>query len=514
MSLATSLSRILGYLRDSLGGALFGVGWLSDAFVVAFRVPNLLRDLLAEGALSSALVPALVHEEHERGKAAFWRLAALALNALIAVSGALVLLGWLSAPWLVDLLAPGFRQQAGQTELTVTLVRILFPFLTLMAMAAIFMAALNAQRRFAPGAYAPLFLNLTMIAFGLWAYGHPDWGMEAQVKFWAWGALAGGLAQCAFQVPFAMRLGFKPRWAWPFSDRAVNKLARQMLPAIVGQSATQLNLLISQVLASMLAAGSATYLYYGNRMMQLPLGVFGVAVATAALPELAAHHSRQDPDAFKGALGYGLRLVLFVSLPAAVGLIILANPIHVLLFRWGRLGLPEALLAAKASVAYAWGIVFFAAAKVLVNAFYARSEGRVAVWVGLGGVLLNIILNIALYKPLGFVGLALGSSLSALVQVLVLLYLMRRRLGRMLRQELLKDLEKVIVCAAAMGMVLKLALTGLNYNLDIGAALERSRVLWQTPLLIGLGLTVYLGLAHALKVNYLRDLWSRKRGVA
>jgi putative peptidoglycan lipid II flippase len=510
MSLATGLSRILGLVRDKLSAYFFGAGWVSDAFIMAFRIPNLLRDMLAEGALSAAFVPAMTKERQARGKEGAWRLASLMLNSMIMLMAALTLLGVIFSPALVGAMAGGFKARPEQFELTVLLTRILFPFLSMMVFSSLLMGILISRNHFVTGAIAPVFLNLTMLLVGLLIYFCQQLPPERKVLIWAGGYLAAGLVQFLVHVPPVLREGFRWRLAWPFKDAGVKKIWGQLLPAVLGQSSTQINLWINSWLASNMAIGSVSYIYYGNRMMQLPLGIFAVAISTAVLPTLSSQHGSEDRQAFKKTLGFGMRLTLFITLPAAAGLILLSEPINVLLFKGGLFGIQDALNAAAACRLYSVGIIFAALIKVLVPAFYAREEASLAVKVSMLGVLVNLGASFALKDSLGFRALALATTLSLFFQAALLVWLLRRRLGSLLREEMLVDFLKIVACTLLMCLTVWASGLWLRQGLDPAQIYSRWHLFEEVLLGIGLACLVYFPLAHAWGVDYLAPLLARR----
>jgi putative peptidoglycan lipid II flippase len=514
MSLATTLSRILGYGRDMVSAHLFGAGGVSDAFVVAFRLPNLFRDLFAEGALSAAFVPALTRERL-RGEAGAWALAAHMFNALAIALGLLVLGGILGARWFLPVVAPGFSADPSTFQLALRLTQILFPFIGFMGFAALFMGMLHSHRQFFLPALAPAMMNVVMISFGFWVCPRLGPLPEQQIIGWALGALAGGAAQWLIQVPSAWRAGFRWRWAWPWQHAGVRRVIKAMGPAVLGQSATQVNLVVNTILASMLAAGSVTYLYYGNRLMQLPLGIFGVAIASAVLPDLAQHHAQAQWGQFRRTVAYGLKLTLFVTLPAMLGLILLSLPIHVLLLHGGRFDLEATRATAWASVAYTAGVVFAAWVKVLVPAFYAIEKPALPVKVAMATMGLNLGLNLLLWRSLGYLGLASVASVGMLVQALLLLGLLKGQVGGFWttqdwadsRRMGLAALSMVAVLLGAMG-VLQALWPGWTVGVDGRAALGLA-----VFGLIALGMLCYGGVAWALGLGELlpKRFWPRRQ---
>jgi putative peptidoglycan lipid II flippase len=509
MSLATATSRILGLARDQMIAYFFGSGLISDAFFMAFRIPNLLRDLLAEGALSAAFVPAMTRERQLHGKEGAWRLASLMLNGLILLMAALVLLGMIFSPQFVHLMAPGFEQRPEQYHLTVYLTRLLFPFLAMMVFSSLLMGILISRNHFVTGAIAPVFFNLTILISGVGLYFFArQMPPEKKVILWAWGYLAAGLVQFLVHVPPVLKEGFHWKWAWPFGDPGVKRIWGQMRPAILGQSGTQINLWVNSVMASSMVVGSLTYLTDGNRMMLLPLGIFAVAISTAVQPTLTNQHVSEDSQAFKKTLGYGLRLTLFITLPAAAGLVLLSQPINVLLFRLGKNSLQDALNIADACTLYSIGIVFAAFVKVLGPAFYAREEASVPEKISVIGVVINISISLLLKDALGFRALALASTLTNISQAAMLVWLLRRRLGPLVRSEILEDFTKILLCTMVMGFAVWGAQWALERGVDPSQLYMRGRTVLagEVIALMLVAGAVYFPLSHALGLDYLGAL--------
>jgi len=409
----TFVSRILGYIRDSINAALFGAGWVADAYFVAFRIPNLLRDLVGEGALSAALVPTLTRTFARKGSGEVNKLSSAMLT-IVALGGLVfIVLGIMLAPAIVSVLAPGFRAMPEKFALTVSLTRWLLPFIVFISLAAVVMGLLNARQRFGPPAFAPVALNLCIIISAVLIV--PYFGNSPQTQIYGWtiGVLLGGLAQWLVQIPAARGLGFKyePRVRHP----GVGEVGRLMAPALAGYSVAQIHLLVNTILASLLAEGSVAYLYYGNRLMQLPLGVFGVALSTVALPLVSKAFATGRPGHASKPLNHALALTAFTVLPASAGLIALAGPINGLLFRFGRFDSHAVEMTAAVSIAYAVGIVGHALTRVLTPAFYAAGKPAIPVRVAIVSVVANALLSIALMMRLGVIGLPLSTSLVALV---------------------------------------------------------------------------------------------------
>jgi len=428
---ATLLSRVLGLVREQVMASWFGAGFASDAFNVAFRIPNLLRDLFAEGAMSSAFVPTFTEYQHTRGPDEAWGFGRQLMVTLFAVLCALCAIGWILAPWLVRAFAPGFDQIPGKLELTILLTRIMLPFLPMVALAAAAMGMLNANGRFAAPALAPAFLNFLMIAVGLAlipvcrSLGQPP------ILAMAFGVVVGGLGQFAWQVPALYRLGFRLRWEWPREHPGVRRVALLMVPATIGLAATQLNLLFSTLIASLLPQGSVSWLWYAFRLMQLPIGVFGVALATVSLPSLSRAAVARDMTALKTTLSATVRLVFLLTIPAAVWLAVMARPVIALLYEHGRFGPQDTLKTAGALGMYCVGLPAFAAVGIFTRTFYALGDTRTPVRASFVSVAVNIALNLLLMRPLGHFGLALATSVTSIVNLLQLALALRGSVGRL-----------------------------------------------------------------------------------
>ncbi|MGH7743007.1 MAG: murein biosynthesis integral membrane protein MurJ, partial [Candidatus Eiseniibacteriota bacterium] len=401
---ATMLSRVFGLMREQMMAILFGAGLATDAFNVAFRIPNLLRDLFAEGAMSSAFVPTFTEALHRRGEADAWALGRQLMAVLALVLFALCAIGWWFAPWLVRAFASGFAAVPGKLELTVTLTRIMLPLLPLVALAAVAMGMLNARGQFSIPALAPALMNLGMIVFGIAlipvckSLGWPP------ILAMAFGVVIGGLLQFGTQLPPLFRLGFRIGRPWPVRHPGVERVARLMTPATIGLAATQINLLVSTQIASLLPQGSVSWLWYAFRLMQLPIGVFGVALATVSMPALARAAVENDMPALKRTLSATLRLVFLLTLPAALWMAVMSRPIIALLYEHGRFHAGDTAQSAGALIMYCVGLPAFAAVGVMTRTFYALGETRVPVQASFVSVALNLGLNLLFIGPLRGLG--------------------------------------------------------------------------------------------------------------
>ena len=448
---ATLTSRVLGLVRDQVLAYLFGAGNAMDAFNVATRIPNLLRDLFAEGAMSAAFVPAFMRRLTRDGRVAAWRLGNQLLNALMLVTGAFVLAGMLFAEPLVRLLAGSYAEVPGKLELTVFLTRLLLPFLTLVAVAAALMGMLNSLNRFFVPALSPAMYNVGIILCGaLLVPLMPGLGLDPIVAI-AIGALLGGIGQVALQVPALHREGFRYRAALDPSDPGLRHILRLMGPGTLAGAAVQINLLVNMVLATGQGTGAVSWLGYAFRVMYLPIGLFGVSIAAATLPVVSRHAAREDIDGIRDAVSRALRLMLVVNVPATVGLIALGVPVVQLIFERGSFTPEDTAATAAALFFYAPGLAGYSAVRIAVPCFYALGSSVTPTTISMAAVTLNIALNLLLVDLMGYRGLALGASIAALANAIVLLAVLRRRLHGLDLGRVLAVFAKIAVASAAMG---------------------------------------------------------------
>ncbi len=421
----TLLSRLLGLLREQVFAALLGAGMQADAFQVAYRIPNLLRDLFAEGALSAAFVPTYAAALVREGREAAFRLASRVLSLLSLGLAAVILLAYSFAGELVAALAPGYEQVAGKPELTGQLTRIMLPFLPLVSFAAVAMGMLNAEERYAMPALAPSMFNVVavLVGVGLALAGAPP---EAAVMGWAVGTVLGGLAQLAVQLPALVRRGFRFRWELAPRDPGILRIAALMAPATVGLAAVQLNLFISSRFASE-EPGAVSWLTYAFRILYLPIGLFGVALGTVAATGLARSAARNDLLAMRATLLRNLRMLLFLCLPASAGLIAVGRPVVRLLYEHGRFLASDTDGTAAALGVYALGLVAYTGVKVVAPAFYALGRPRVPLVGSLLAVATNIVVIRSLQGSLGYLSVAVGTSLGSFVNAAVLLLVFDRK---------------------------------------------------------------------------------------
>ncbi|MBL6986077.1 MAG: murein biosynthesis integral membrane protein MurJ [Methylobacter sp.] len=417
----TLISRILGFFRDMLIAHIFGVDSSTDAFFVAFKIPNFLRRLFAEGAFAHAFVPVLSDYKERGSNIALKQFIDRTAGTLSVFLLLITLIGVIAAPVLIMLLAPGFMWQGSQYELSVHLLQITFPYLFFIALVAFSGGILNAHRQFAIPALTPVFLNICMIGAAIWLAPL----MDEPVTALAWGVFAAGIVQLLFQLPVLMRLGLMPRLKLGFNDPGVKRIISLMLPAIFSVSVTQINLLLDTLVASFLTVGSVSWLYYSDRLVEFPLGIFGIALATVILPSLSKSHATKNTAAFSSALDWSLRLVVLVGLPATIGLVMLAEPMLSTLFQYNEFSVDDVHLAGQSLKAYSLGLLGFILIKVLAPGFSSRGDMKTPVRYGSYSMIVSLGLNLALVFPMAHAGLALATSLGAFFNAALLLKKLR-----------------------------------------------------------------------------------------
>ena len=422
VSAMTLLSRITGFVRDTLLAIAFGAGLSMDAFVVAFRLPNLLRRLFAEGAFSQAFVPILGEYKARRGEEATRLLAARVLGTLMAALLVVTAVGVVAAPLLVYGTAWGFAKDADKFSLTVTMLRICFPYIFFISLTSFAAGILNTWGQFKVPAFTPVLLNLSFIGFALLAAPHFDRPVVAL----AWAVFVGGVLQLAFQLPFLLRIRMLPAPKWDPRDEGVVRILKLMAPAALGVSVAQVSLVINTQIASWLGDGPVSWLYYADRLMEFPSALLGVALGTVILPSLVKYHGNNDAGAYSRLLDWGLRLTLVLALPAAVGLALLAVPVITTLFWHGEFTRHDVFMTRAALIAYAVGLAGIILVKILAPGFYARQDIRTPVKVALVTLAVTQVANIALVPWLGHAGLAAAISLGATFNAAWLWWLTRR----------------------------------------------------------------------------------------
>lgn len=422
VGLMTMLSRVLGLVRDVVVANFFGASAGADAFFVAFKIPNFFRRLFAEGAFSQAFIP-VFSEYRTQGTSDEVR------NLASAVSGVLGLvlltvtaLAVLGAPWLTALFAPGFIDEPAKYSLASEMLRITFPYLFLISMTAFAGSMLNSYGYFAVPAFTPVLLNLVLISAAMFLtplFAEPVLGL-------AWGVLLAGMVQLFFQLPFLLKIGLLPRPRVDYRHEGVRRIGKLMLPALFGVSVSQINLLLDTVLASFLETGSISWLYYSDRLAELPLGVFGIAIATVILPSLSSKHVNQSSEGFSETLDWASRVVILLGLPAALALIVLAEPLMTTLFFYGALTERDVFMSALSLRAYALGLLAFMFIKIFATGYFSRQDMRTPVRIGIIAMVANMVFNLILIWPLQHTGLALATALSSWLNAWLLLRGLRR----------------------------------------------------------------------------------------
>ena len=495
---ATLTSRVLGLVRETVQAAVFGAGNDMDAFTVAFRIPNLVRDLFAEGAMSAAFVPTFARYLTLRGKPDAWRLGNNVLTALVGVTGTAVLLGVIFARPLVDLYAGDYAQVPGKLELTIHLTRVMLPFLTLVAVAAAVMGMLNALRHYFVPALAPAAFNVASIVCALAlaplmpAIGQPP------IMSLAIGALLGGLGQIALQWPALRAEGYRYRPHLEARDPGLRQVLLLMGPGTVGLAATQINLLVTTVLAVGQGTGAVSWLQYGFRVIYLPIGLFGVSIATAVLPSISRQIAESDRAAVRATITRGIALMLIVNVPATVGLLLLAEPIVRLLLERGRFLPADTLATAAAVQLYAVGLVGYSAARIASPVFYAFGESRVAVAISTAAIVVNLVLSVWLVRGMGFAGLALATSLAAIVNGALSLFALRARVDGIRGRDLGATFAKVLGASAVMAVAVEATSRGMTALAPGDAEIVQALRLFVA---IGVGVVALAAAGHLLGIT-------------
>jgi putative peptidoglycan lipid II flippase len=495
-------SRILGLARDQVLASMFGAGNAMDAFNVAFRIPNLVRDLFAEGAMSAAFVPVFMRQLATGDKASAWRLGSNVINALLVVTGILVVLGIVFARPLVYTFAADYASIPGKLELTVLLTRIMLPFLTLVAIAAAMMGMLNSLQRVFIPALAPAMFNIATIVCALLLVPvMPRFGLSPITAI-AIGALAGGIAQVLLQLPLLRREGFAYTPLLNWKQEGLRRVLILMGPGTIGLAATQVNVFVNTLLATGQGTGAVSWLNYAFRLMYLPTGLFGVSIATATVPAVSRHAARDDDAAVRSTLGDGLALMMMMNVPATVGLIVLAHPIVRVIFE-RRAFLPSDTAATAAALqCYAIGLLGYSVVRIASPTFYALGNSRTPVHISIASVAANAILNVVLAHALGFRGLALGTSIAALFNAAALLWLLHARLGGLDDRRVLSSLARIAAASLLMGLA-AVVVNGALETWIVGDTFFRQAgrlLLTIVAALLVLGIAAYL-----LRIREFRD---------
>jgi putative peptidoglycan lipid II flippase len=505
VGLATGLSRIFGFIRDVVVARFFGAGMATDAFFVAFRIPNILRRLLAEGSLTVSFVPVFMEYLKRESRKDALELANIAFTLLSIILVAISLLGVLLSPLIVTAMAPGFAKFPDKFALTVFLTRFMFPYIFFISLVALCMGILNSLRHFAAPALSPVILNISMIVAALTLQSF----FPEPITALAVGVMIGGILQLAMQFPFMLKLGVRLRPDFHFRHPGVRRIGLLMLPAVFGAAVYQINIFISTLIASFLPGGSVSYLYYADRIVELPLGVFAIAIGTASLPSLSAQVAKGAFEEMKKTLAFSLRLILFIAIPAMIALVALRVPIISVLFQRGEFDIQSTVLTAQALLYYALGLWAFSAIRVVVSAFYSLQDTKTPVYVGIGALIVNTLFSVLLMGPLKHGGLALATSIASAFNVLTLHVILKRRIGVYLDPEFYRSILKAAASSLAMWGVI--ATVALIFPWNNGAPFhERISIL---TLQIVMGLFTFLVFSHLFKSVELKtalDIAKRK----
>ncbi len=451
VGVATLLSRIFGYVRDMVFASFFGAGMAADAFIAAFRIPNMLRRLFGEGSLSIAFIPVFTETMVKGDREDGLRLAVSALKLLLVCLSVIAIIGVVAAPLIIHAVAHGFADQPEKMALTVALTRIMFPYVILIGLVALCMGILNVMGHFAAPAVAPVLLNLAMIG-SVFAISRFYDSEAVRVMGLAGGVLVGGMLQLALQVPFLVKNGvrfWKQSGLW---HPRMKKVGLLMLPTIFGAAVYQINILVGTLLASLLPQGSVSYLYYADRLVQFPLGIFAQAAATAVLPSLSRQAANGDHAGMGDTFGHAMSLVLFITIPAMVGLIVLRYPIVALLFKRGAFDAQTTRLTSDALLYYALGLCAFSAVRIVVSTFYAMQDTRTPVIAATVSIVANILFGMALMGPMKHCGLALATSLASMVNLVLLVVVLRNKLGLIRWRLIFSSCLKTLVASAIMAL--------------------------------------------------------------
>ncbi len=503
ISIATAGSRILGFIRDILLARIFGATGATDAFFIAYRIPNLFRELFAEGSISAAFIPVFTETLANEGKEDAKKLASQVLAFLLSVVSLICFLGMLLAPAVVSVIAPGFMQSPDKFNLTVTLTRIMFPFLFFISIAALAKGVLNSLKSFFVPALAPLFLNVAIILSALFFASRFDVPLIAI----GLAVSVGGLLQVAVQVPDLMKRNFFVMPVFSFKHPGLRKILRLILPAIVGMGVAQINIFVSTIFVSFLSGGAATYLYYAMRFVHLPIGIFGVAMATAVLPSLSEHAAKGDSDALRDTFSFSLRLLFFITLPAMAGLMTLSGPIIEVLLQRGEFTARAAAETSYALIFYSSGLWAFVGTRIVASTFYSMQDTKTPVKIAVLSVLANIIFSFILMGPLRHGGLAFANAIASAVNFMVLFYLLRKKLGTVDGRKIVRSFIQTGAASAIMGGAAFLALKVFPWN--DGTAFSQKVLILSGVMMLCAG--IFLLIMRLMKSEELRYLMRMRK---
>lgn len=503
ISSMTLLSRILGFVRDMMMARIFGAGMANEAFVIAYRLPNLLRRMFAEGAFSQAFVPIFSEYKSRRGHEETQLLVDHVTTLLAIILFVVTLIGIIAAPVLVYITAPGFAANPEKFNLTVQLLRITSPYIFFISLVAVAAGILNTYNKYWVSAFAPVLLNLCFIAAMLWLVPY----FKQPVMALAWAVFLGGAIQLAFQIPFLKKIGMLPRWRFSLEDEGVWRVLKQMGPAIFGVSISQISLIINTIFASFMITGSVSWLFYADRLMEVPAGLLGVAISTILLTSLSKHHADRNTVEYSRILDWGLRLTMMLTLPAALSLGLIAVPLLSTFFQGGAFAAHDVLMTRNALVGYSVGLIGMLLVKVLAPAFYARQDIRTPVKIGIITLIATQIMNLMFIGWLQHAGLALAIGLGSCLNSGILFYLLRKRGIFQPEPGWLKFTAKIAVALLALAWVLWFGMGTEQHWLSTHGWARIVHLVW----LVALGVVMYFAVLGVLGFR-LRDF--AKRGAS
>lgn len=495
--IATIFCRILGLGREIVISNRFGAGIETDAFFVAFMIPNLLRSLLGEGALNSAFIPVFTEylTNHDRKKAEYF--ASNVLNILAIILIIVIILGIWGAPLIINIVAIGFKSNMYKYQLAINLTRIIFPYIGFVSIAALFMGILNSYDHFLVPALAPSMLNISVIVFALtlsYKYG---------IYSIALGVILGGIGQALIQTPVLLRKKIKYSFVVDFNDPGTKKLLKLLVPAMIGLAITQINVIVDRTIASTLIDGSISALYYSNRLVQFPLGAFGIAISIAIFPTLAKQTAKNNINEFKKSLLFGLRILLLLTIPSAVGLIVLREPMIRLIYEHGIFSKVATNMTTSALLYYSIGLFAYACVRLITMSFYALKDSKTPVKVGVYIVFINIALDLILVRYLAHSGLALATSIAAILNMIILLKVLQNKIGNLELKSQASFLIKIIISSIFLGVICVLVSNYLGGLLDLN--IKYNQIIQVIASIFSGGL-VYFIVSYILDVKEVRSL--------
>ena len=490
---ATMVSRVFGLLRDTVIAAIFGANWMSDAFWVAFRIPNTLSRLLGEGSLTASFIPVFTDYLQKKTKDEALELLYNAFTMLSIILAVLSVLGIIFSPLIVGVIAPGFISEPRQFALAVFLNRLMFPYIFVISLGALCMGILNSFRRFASPALSPVMLNISIIVAALALRSF----FAEPITALAIGVLIGGVLQLAMQWPFLRKSGVKLKIRFNFRHPGLKQIGLLMIPAILGAGITTINVFVGTILASMLPGGSVTYLFYADRIVELPLGVFAIAIGTASLPSFSRHVAAGNIDELKASISFSLRLMLFLTIPATFALMALNLPIISVLFQRGAFNTQAAIYTSQALFFYGMGLWAFSIVRVFISTFYSLQDAKWPMRAAIISFVVNLLVSLALMYPMKHKGLALATSLAAAVNVFTLSFVLRKKIGKFLDRSFYISILKIIISGVIMIGAILLIDYFLPWNTYSGF---KTRLIYLTCTIV-VGAGVFFASAYLLKIQ-------------